>query len=128
MACLGARAAADARTVSTPVRGAVEIRRRPGARLRRCEYDIRPLLAAQRLEIEKRTVFLVVCRPPGSPFGKVFEIGEGMFEVLSELGRWHVLEPDDEWLADESTLASLRRFCELGILEMREAATRCASA
>jgi hypothetical protein len=120
MASLGARPAPapPGGPIVYPVEGAVEMRRHPAVRLRRCEYDIRPLLRSQGGLVDKRAVFLVICRPPGSSVGKVFDVKESLFALLSMLRRWHRLSPGDEWLTDEETFGSISELCALGILEL----------
>jgi hypothetical protein len=123
MSALGARPAPVPSSVALPAEGAVELRRRPEVRLRRCEHDIRPLLRARGgaadAAIDERAVFLVIARPPGSATGKVFDVEENLFALLSLLRRWHRLSPDDEWLTDETTCGSLTELCALGILQLR---------
>jgi hypothetical protein len=121
MASLGACPAPAPCPVAYPVEGAVEMRRHPAVRLRRCEHDIRPLLQSQGGVVDKRTVFLVISRPPDSPTGKVFEIEESLFAMLSILRHWHRLSPGDEWLTDEETFRSIGELCALGILQLRPA-------
>jgi hypothetical protein len=105
--------------VESPGAGGVDIRRRPRVRLLRCEYDIRPLLKSRSGVVDKRDIFLVIARPPSSSAGKVFDVGEGLFALLSLLQRWHRLTPGDEWLTDEKTFGSIGELCALGILELR---------
>jgi hypothetical protein len=82
MSSVGAHPAPASSPVPYPVEGAVEMRRRPEVRLRRCEHDIRPLLRSRGGMVEKREVFLAIARPPGSSVGKVFDVGEGLFALL----------------------------------------------
>jgi hypothetical protein len=107
--------------IAYPVEGAVEMRRHPAVRLRRCEYDIRPLLWSRGGVVDKRAVFLVISRPPGSSAGKVFDVEESLFALLSLLRRWHRLSPGDEWLTDEKTFRSIGELCAFGILQLRPA-------
>jgi hypothetical protein len=121
MASLGARPAPAPSPVAYPVKGAVEMRRHPAVRLRRCDHDIRPLLRKRGGVVDKRAVFLVISRPPGSSAGKVFDVEESLFALLSLLRRWHRLSPGDEWLTEEKTFRSIGELCALGILQLRPA-------
>ena len=96
------------------------IRRHPAVHMRRFDYDIRPLLGGSvgPDDISRHPVHVIISRPVDGGNPGVFQVDQGLFEVLRRLGPWTVQTPD-QFQSNPQILSLYRQMESFGFIEVR---------